>query len=193
MSNLVKFFKKTTKNIKDFWCYSIYSPLQDFRYSLKYFFRNIKVFRKTLWGFRPWDSQYVVDLSIVGFEQLRDCIKNGNEEQILRDKKVAKINELIELLKFDYEDIAFNEAHTANGFDDKMFQELTIKYKKEKFDKIYCILYGQDEQWLIDTFEAQKKELLKNNPQEYNEQEKSEFYKLYTDILDGSNIRCWWE
>ena len=41
----------------------------DFCYNMKWFFRNLKNFRKQLWDFRSWDHTHAIDMYISGSKQ----------------------------------------------------------------------------------------------------------------------------
>ena len=180
--------------IREFFRYNLgLYRLTNFCYNVKWFFRNLKNFRKQLWEFRSWDHSCAIDMYICCLEQLAKSIKNGNEEDRSATKKVEKIHELIELLKYSNE-----------GLEDELF-DLYDKLRKEgktpneitaesykfyhKFcKKIFTILEGQDRSIICRKCDAILEE--KYGSKEYPHEE---WYDEYVKLFDGSGASGWWD
>ena len=217
---IFKFNRTRTKKEKfiDFFKYTIWYNSKIFFYDLKWYFRNLKNFNKVLWNFRSFDHIYCVEMYTRSLELLRDSISNGNEERISANKKVNKINELIELLKqYDTytddadKDIGFfnydlkwkkNDDGSIQTVDDGNDKERKEKYKqllkKEKEleheykTKITKILFGQSERE-IKRLEREFKRKSKEEPQNSLAPSNDENYNLWINVFDGSGCRRWWD
>ena len=92
--------------IREFFKYDLrLYRVTDFCYNVKWFFRNLKNFRKQLWEFRSWDHTHAIDMYICCLEQIAKSIENGHGEERSAAKKVVKIRELIELLRYSNESL----------------------------------------------------------------------------------------
>lgn len=107
---------------------------------IKWFFRNLKRFWKTLWNFRNFDYAYVIDLFIVGLRALKEGLIH--EEDNKRKLKQKKISELIVLLhELNNEgDEWFNRPEHESI---EAFQEKLLKVEEKRAQKIWKILKGQ--------------------------------------------------
>lgn len=165
----------------------------DFFYNLKWFFRNLKNFRKQLWDFRSWDHTHAIDMYICCLEQLAKNIENGHEEERSAVKKVEKIKELIEFLRYS------NECLDDELFDlyDKLRKEgktnneiaaESYKFYFEFYEKIFTILRGQDHSVICRECDVILEE--KYGGKEYPHEE---WYDEYVKRFDGSGANEWWD
>lgn len=126
--------------------------------SLKNFFRNIWVFRRTLMQHYAWDYSGVL---LATRDALDDMIQYGmphtlNGEKHIKDMKIARelCNRLIEGddLKFDY-DMKFNngtiDVKTTPLYDFPTSTKHTHAYctEKQHFDMLMCILKRKMRCW----------------------------------------------
>lgn len=165
----------------------------DFCYNVKWFFRNLKNFRKQLWDFRSWDHSHAIDMYICCLEQVAKGIENGHEEERSAAKKVEKIRELIELLRysnerlddelFDLYDKLRKEGKTNNEIAAESY-----KFYFEFYEKIFTILRGQDHSVICRKCDAILEE--RYNSKEYPHEE---WYDEYVKQFDGSGANDWWD
>ena len=165
----------------------------DFCYNVKWFFRNLKNFRKQLWDFRSWDHTHAIDMYICCLEQIAKSIENGHEEERSAEKKVAKIRELIELLGYSNErldDELFDlyDRLRAEGKTNNEIAAESYKFYHEFCEKIFTILKGQDHSVICRKCDAILEERYggKEYPQE-------EWYDEYVKLFDGSGANEWWD
>lgn len=92
------------ENTRDFIEMDVWDPIDTFCQNLKWYFRNKRTFRKTLWNWRPWDYNYQMELFAYGLEQLADAIDHGHEVRESAEPKVVAIKQLVNELRRDYED-----------------------------------------------------------------------------------------
>lgn len=69
-------------------------PIQDIWWDIRYYFRNLKRFHKILKEYRDFDFNYIIDLNIFAFTNLKNALVH--EADSSRLKKQKKIDELIE-------------------------------------------------------------------------------------------------
>lgn len=194
--------------------YYVIDKPRDFFHNIKWFFHNFHVFRRTLWSFRDWDHNYCVNVYSVAIEELKKNIKNGNEESVSANKKVEKIEELIDLLrqydtytdeadneyftnrlsldldddgKIKLEDSTINDLQERRTRYENKIRQLTDKYN----DKVYKLLIGQsNEEIAAKTNEL--KERLKSEGVKLDKPTNNEDYNIYISVFDGSGCRNWW-
>lgn len=89
-------------------------PIQDIWWDIRYYFRNLKRFQKVLKEYRDFDFNYIIDLNIFAFNNLKNAMIH--EKDSTRLKKIKKIDELIinlnkmrELDQIFTSDEAFNQ------------------------------------------------------------------------------------
>ena len=167
--------------------------ITDFYYDVKWFFRNLKNFRKQLWNFRSWDHDHAVNMYICCLEQIAKSIENGHEEERSATKKVEKIRELIELLEYSkerLEDEMFDlyDKLKKEGKTDNEIASESYKFYHEFCEKIFTILKGQDPSILYRKCDAILEE--KYGGKEYP---KGSWYDEYVNLFDGSGANVWWD
>jgi hypothetical protein len=186
--------KEFWQNFKDFFKYDLsFYKVRDFFYNLKWFFKNLKNFRKQLWDFRSWDHSHAVDMYICCLEQIANSIENGHEEERSAAKKVVKIRELIELLRYSNErlDDELYDLYDKLRKEGKTNNEIaaeSYKFYFEFYEKIFTILKGQDHSVICRKCDAilEEKYNGKNYPHD-------EWYDEYVNLFDGSGANEWWD
>lgn len=79
------------------WWYRTY---EIFRYKIPTFCRNIWFFRKNLWEFRGWDYSFNLSLLARSLERTSEVLeKHGSEVEISKNKKIEKINRVVEIIE----------------------------------------------------------------------------------------------
>lgn len=182
--------KEFWQEFKDFFEYTVWKHgIAEFCYNLKYWFKNQKNFRKQLWEFRNWDYEYAVGMFIRSLELLRDTIEHGHDDKRSSAKKVAKINELIELINYDYDDDIFevwkkrNSGKLTKDESDKEIERIRHDY----YSKIFAIIEGQSNVKL--TNEVNKELGVEPYTKEYHDR----WYDIWAEKFDGSGIEGWWD
>jgi hypothetical protein len=186
--------KEFWQNFKDFFKYDLsFYKVRDFFYNLKWFFKNLKNFRKQLWDFRSWDHSHAVDMYICCLEQIANSIENGHEEERSAAKKVVKIRELIDLLRYsnDCLDDELYDLYDKLRKEGKTNNEIaaeSYKFYHEFYEKIFTILKGQDHSVICRKCDAilEEKYNGKNYPHD-------EWYDEYVNLFDGSGANEWWD
>ena len=177
-----------------------YKTFKLFRYKIPMFFENLWFFRKQLWEFRSWDYSYNLKLLGRSLEKTVNTIEfHGQEVEISRMKKVAKIKRAIELINSfnegDYIEKAENvlgELKNLDGWrndrDDtpeekehngKVFK-LARKIEDDEWNELWDILRGQNHQEYVDLLDSLSDE---------QKREKD----VWNNWHDGSGMRGWWE
>ena len=180
------------REVKCFFKYDLnFYKIQDFFYNIKWFFRNLKNFRKQLWNFRSWDHSHAVDMYICCLEQVANSIENGHEEERSAAKKVVKIRELIELLRYSNErldDELFDlyDKLRAEGKTNNEIAAESYKFYFEFYEKIFTILRGQDHSVICRKADAILEE--KYGGKEYPHEE---WYDEYVKLFDGTGANDW--
>ena len=182
------------REVKCFFKYDLnFYIVQDFFYNLKWFFRNLKNFRKQLWNFRSWDHSHAVDMYICCLEQVANSIENGHEEERSAAKKVVKIRELIELLRYSNENLDdelfdLYDKLRAEGKTNNEIAAESYKFYFEFYEKIFTILRGQDHSVICRKCDAILEE--RYNSKTYPHEE---WYDEYVKLFDGSGANDWWD
>ena len=186
--------KEFWQEFKDFFEYTIWKHgIEEFCYNLKYWFKNQKNFRKQLWEFRNWDYEYAVGMFVRSLELLSDAIENGHEERRSATKKVAKINELIDLLRHDIDDDLYNVSRTMKDedIDSASINEECNKVYHDYCKKIFDIIEGQNTYILSENV---NKILKKKYPdKELKDIPHDEWYDEWVNQFDGSGYSGWWD
>lgn len=179
----------------------IYRVWETVRYGFPRFFKNVWKFRKSLWEYRWYDYSYSLNF-------LKDSLKimspkfefDGNEVEINRMKKVAKMKRAIELLErirgeISYIEMAEKELGTLrmNPIEFKESEDRPGSYElidndtpeekehnKKIFDRANEI---EEEEWkeLWEIFKGQDISEFKSGDKEWDE------------WYDGSGMKHWWD
>lgn len=211
----VKFVNSFDKSLKKLiwqegWLYKSYSL---FRYDIPLFISNIWKFRKVLANHQWFDSAYTLEALSTSISIIEKNIRiHGNEVEESRNKKVAKMQRVLELLKNRSEDNYIERAEAVIGklpnhpweFEDagngcsrlidkdtpeekelasKVF-EYSHKLENEEWNELWNILRGQNSE----------------DYDKYKEEHKSEFTQeqiddgeMYNAWFDGSGLNSWWD
>lgn len=198
-------FFKSLKRLKrrQTWWYKTY---EFFKYDIWRFFRNVRKFRKELYGFYPWDFIYNLRLLKRSLELTCENIeKYGNEVPESKNKKVAKMKRVIELIEHISNDDFIDQAEKQLGkevirpewnfekTDDELYMlkedpeevrtnnsqifNLADEIEEKQWKELFSILQGQD----------------KNDfkPSDTNDREKMR--QEYEEWFDGSGMKTWWD
>lgn len=186
------FWSRVWEEITDFFEYTIWDNLKTTWYNLEWFFHNLKVFWKTLWNYRDWDYEYLIDVNTVCLTQLANRIERGDEDPRSASKKVEKIRELVTLLNRDIEDefLTKYEKQIEKGemTYQQVFDEAEIE-KRKNAKAMFRIVLGQDPE----KFRKKYDEALEKHAKENPEFGKDNFYEVWSQLFDGTGIESWWE
>lgn len=179
-----------------------------FRYDIPYFFKNLWLFRKEMWRFRPWDYHFNIRIWRASLFELCEYIdKEGLEIDETRRKKVYYMRRAIHLMdliisddfseiaekrlgfKYEFSPIEF-EPHTDEKgekyFTLKNYESEEIRDKNRKLFQEEVII--EKEVWL-ELFEIFQGNYFK-----------ADFYinpslkdKSYEELMDGKGIINWWD
>lgn len=196
------FFKSLKKlRRQNTWWYKVY---EFFRYDLHNGIKNIIFFWPVIWRFRSWDANFQLRILARSLKPLAHTLEHyGNEVEVPRMKKVAKIKRAIEILENqtqdDYIEIAEKElgyevdmTYGIFGSKDGEDEPQTIRdantkiysladdIKEREWKELWTILQGQDY--------TEYAALLKNMSKE--EQRKEDHWDKW---FDGTGARGWWD
>jgi hypothetical protein len=126
-------------------------------------------------------------------EQIANSIENGHEEERSAAKKVEKIRELIELLRYSNERLDdelydLYDKLRAEGKTNNEIAAESYKFYFEFYEKIFTILRGQDHSVICRKCDAILEE--KYGGKEYPHEE---WYDEYVKLFDGSGANDWWD
>lgn len=183
--------KQILSDIKDYFVYDVWDPIRRKWNSFIWFFKNVKIFWKTLIQFRDWDFQYCVDLFIVGLERLAKRIENGNEEERSSNKKVRAIHKLIHELQRDvweeaYEKFEKEEVHNQMC----ELQQVEDQLEEQRFNNVMRILHGRREK-----LNEEYREAIKQWETEHPDKQATsdDLYDIWVELFDGTGYDGWWE
>ena len=162
---------------------------------------NIFYFWRVVWNFRPWDSSYQFSFIQRGLPRLREAMANGYEIELSLNKKLEKVDIMIEILNRMEEDnyIAYAEKALGRSVDisygffgsndeqeptevteaNREIFDLSAKLEEDDWNEFIYLLKGQD---MKDYKEIHDK---------LSEEEKQDHDHYYT-WFDGSGIKSWW-
>ncbi len=170
--------------MEDMWFnikYYLWHRPKDFYHDVKWFLKNLWVFRKQMWKFRPWDFYHNFQLFAFSLELLSNQIRNGVEEERSATKKSDAIDELVGLMKTLSEDDFEMYEEYSNG--DKFIitpAKYNNEYKKRRnkaLKRIFRIIKGQDDK------EFEGIDLTSSE----------EHYDKWVEKFDGTGYYGWWE
>ena len=162
---------------------------------------NIFYFWRVVWNFRPWDSSYQFSFIQRGLPRLREAMANGHEIELSLNKKLEKVDIMIEILNRMEEDnyIAYAEKALGRSVDisygifgskeeeepveitkaNREIFDLSAKLEEDDWNEFIYLLKGQD---MKDYKEIHDK---------LSDEEKRDHDHYYT-WFDGSGIKSWW-
>ena len=197
----IKFADTFTESLKimmrhETWWYKTYSL---FRYDLPRFFKNICIFRKSLWNTYWWDHHGPLIHLEIALTQMADNLEeHGLEVDESRLKKVAKMRRAAELIRNYNQDLYIDMAEAELGeiihhpweFEDSpdhpncvQLVDKETSAEKEHNRKVFARAREiGEEQW------AELWSILKGQ-----DHSTFDFEKDWTSQFDGSDLRGWWD
>lgn len=175
----------------------LYDNLNYFRKDLFNFFHNVIRFKDFLWRYRWWDYSFMlIAIKIAVNDMAKKTEKYGIEVEVTRNKKIAKMKRLVELIDIIYNakeleiaqeqlnlklehNIRFhklendnyqmiNDISSESSQNNDLIYETAKKIEKESWDEFFQILKGQN------------LEDIPNN-------------STFEEYFDGTGIRTWWD
>lgn len=193
-------FFKSLKKLRrhNTWWYKTY---EFFRYDLHRGIKNILFFWRVIWRFRSWDANFQLRILARSLEPLAHTLEHyGNEVEIPRMKKVAKIKRAIEILKNQTEDNYIEMAEKQLGYEvdcsygifageeepqevkdanTKIFS-LSSDIKEKEWRELWRIFEGQNINEYIMLTDRMSRE----------EKQKKDHWNEW---FDGTDMRGWWD
>lgn len=197
------------------WLYKTYSF---FRWDLWAFLSNVWVFRKELYQHRWWDYHFTLQMLYRSISIMEKGMHNGLEIRISRDKKILKMQRLLELLDNNIKDnyielaekelgyelvhneIVFEEINETDDTDQKLYQLVDTDTESEK--KLNNAIYNrvieiEEEQWLEiwKILKGQSKEEFDQplDTMQKKSTKSSNSKKDWYEVFDGTGLRGWWD
>jgi len=192
---------------RETWWYKTYSTL---RYDLPHFFKNIYLFRKNLWNHRWWDYRFTLDLMKTSLEIMEKGMHNGLEVHESRDKKIAKMQRVIQILdniqKDSYIEMAeselgdlvmrdweFEDIPDKPGFSRLVDNETEAekKHNRRVFSRARKL---EESEWneLWDILKGPDHRKFKKHLKTLSEEERNKD-SVYYEWFDGSGLNGWWD
>jgi hypothetical protein len=180
------------------------------RYGIPGFLKNIYRFRKMLWNHRWWDYRYTLEALQTSLEIMEKKMHDGMEVRESRDKKIAKMQRAIQILKNINDDKYIEMAEAELGklvMHDWEFEECEDRpgssrlidketpaekrHNRKVFNRARKLESMEwKELWKI--FEGQDirgyKKLTK-----YKSAEEMISSDVWNEWFDGSDMRGWWD
>ena len=163
------------------------------------FFKNIWRFRKALWNHHWWDYSGTLDFIQIGIDDIaKNLEKKGNEVEVSRMKKVAKMKRLVEIIKNIREDRYFDivEKEMGRGI------STGFEFKQSDIHPDYFELEGvktEEEKEFSNKYFSRVRELEELEWNELWEIVKGQDYEKFNskedweNQFDGSGMRGWWD
>jgi len=162
---------------------------------------NIFYFWRVVWNFRPWDSSYQFSFMQRGLPRLREAMANGYEIELSLNKKLEKVDIMIEILNRMEEDnyIAYAEKALGRSVDisygifgsngeeepievteaNREIFDLSTKLEEDDWNEFIYLIKGQDMKDYKELHDKLSEEEKRND---------DHYYKWF----DGSGIKSWW-
>jgi hypothetical protein len=197
------FFKSLKKmRLRSSWWYKTYDYL---RYDLPNFFKNVWRFRKALTNHRWWDYRGTLEFMETSLTHMADGLETkGNEVEISRLKKVAKIRRAAEIIHNIQEGDYISRAEDELGplpETGSMADLLAILRRedtpeeKEHRSKVYDRASEiEEKEWeeLWNIFKGQNHTAYVMLMDRLTKEEKRE-KDVWNEWFDGSGMRGWWD
>lgn len=198
-----KSFKKMINRARWYW------KLWDlFRYDIPNFFRNLWHFRKVLWSHKWYDWRHTMDMTRTSLEMMEKKMHDGIEVRESRDKKIAKMQRAIFLMKaFGEDDFItmaekelgaivhhpweFEEVEDKPGF--SQIKDQDTPEEREHNSKVYKRAREiEEELWaeLWNIFKGQDTSKFEEAPEGMHG---DDAYDHWQNQFDGSGLRGWWD
>lgn len=160
-------------------------------YNFKQGCKNIKTFWRVIWRFKPWDYDYQLQLWKTSLVPLRDAIQQGNEVDVTRLKKVAKIQRCIDLMDRIHADDYFELAEAELGETVEII-DVAPELRVDKIRRVRELSVQMDEaDWteLWKTLQGQRvTEFIMISDKSDMDRETA-----YETWFDGSGMKTWWD
>lgn len=183
-----------TLHIHNTWWYKTYSL---FRYDIPRFFKNVWMFRIVLWEHRWWDYRFHLLTLRTSLEIMEKDMHGGYEIKEDRDKKIAKMQRAIEILKNFEEDDFLELAQKELGIE----YEASLEFEEVPGETELFQLKKQSIQ-----IESANRKISKRS-KEMEEERWKELWKIFQgqdykkfkkevdwhSQFDGSGMRGWWD
>lgn len=198
------------------WWYKTYEVI---RYKIPVFFKNIYRFRKMLWNHRWYDYRFTLEALQTSLEIMEKKMHDGMEVRESRDKKIAKMQRAIQILKNINDDKYISMAEAELGeliMRDWEFEETgdtTDNPLGEKNEKLYRLVDNETPS------EKRHNRKVFNRARKLEEVEWKELWKIFegqdirgykklkksksaaemiqtdswNEWFDGSDMRGWWD
>ena len=188
----------------------LYKSYSLFRHDIPHFLANIWRFRKVLWNHHWWDYHYTLEVLQTSIKIMEKGMHNGIEVPESRDKKIDKMQRLIQLLQNKIDDNYIEQAEEIHGeivhreweFEDvpdrpgcSRLVDNDTEEEKAHRDKVY------DKAQLIENREWKEIWTILNGQdhEEYKALNAEDKLKedrddnLWNDWYDGSGLNHWWD
>lgn len=190
----------------------IYKSYNLFATDIPHFFKNLWRFRKVICNYNWWDHRYVIETLYTSISIMeKNFTKHGNEIEITRDKKTAKMRRSLEIMKHILDDSYIDIAEEKFGKlpdhpwkfkdveDHPGCVELVNNYTPEEKDhqtKVFDEARRlEEEEWdeLWKIFKGQNHNDFKSYYEnKYTEEQINDVIPYYT-WFDGSGLNSWWD
>lgn len=188
-----------------------------FRYDIWYFIANVWKFRKELWEHRWWDYTFTLQMLYRSISIMEKEMHNGLEIRETRDKKIQKMQRLLQLL-----DNKINDRYIEIAEKELGYEMILNGFNFEEIDETDS--NGEKLYRMVDNETDEEKELntrLIDRSREIEESEWSEIWQImkgqdisnyfhdeidvtpedsnkptkknYNDWFDGTGLRGWWD
>ena len=172
------------------------------------FFGNVWKFRRELYSHQWWDYRYTLEMLYRSLVIMEKGMHNGIEVPESRDKKIAKMQRAIELLKHKLDDNYVERAEGELGeliMHDWVFEDVPdrpgssrlidneTKEEKEHNSKVFRLAQTiEDREWreLWNIFKGQSMLDYKKFKKTLSKEEQTTAYDKW---FNGSDMRGWWD
>lgn len=180
------------------------------RYGIPGFLKNIYRFRKMLWNHRWWDYRYTLEALQTSLEIMEVKMHDGMEVRESRDKKIAKMQRAIQILKninddryiemaegefgelylrdWEFEDVPGKEGYSqlvdnetpSEKRHNRKVFNRARKLEAMEWKELWKIFEGQN----INEYKKLSKSLTSEQHQNRD---------VWNEWFDGSDMRGWWD
>lgn len=165
------------------------------------FFKNLYKFRKALWNHHWWDYSGTLQFLEIGIDDMQKNIdKKGNEVVYNKIKKVEKMKRVVEILRNMRENRYFDIVEKEMNYDPFFRIEPKFVPTKDNPNLFELVDYNtEEEKELNDKYYSRVNELEEQEWNELWEILKGQDYKKFdkdkewSDQIDGSGMRSWWD
>jgi hypothetical protein len=178
----VQFADTFTKSLKRMinhqsWWYKTYSFL---RWDIWHFFSNVWKFRKELYEHRWWDYHFTLQMLYRSIAIMEKGMHAGLEIRESRDKKIQKMQRLMELL-----DNKINDKYIEIAEKELGYEMIMKEWKFEEIDRTDS--NGEKLYQMIDTETDEERELNRKIIDKTSEIEEMQWNEIW-EILKGKNF-----